>query len=77
MSNKTDPVEGNQPDPGEIPCQRVQRPLSSRKHLRCPYCFGDENAVKAGKHADFCEFNPDRDPVNFGFPQTHGRHLDA
>ena len=58
----------------ETPCRRVGRPLPTDEHRRCPYCFGDEEAVRRGEHASFCEFRPGEDPVSFGFPQDHGRY---
>jgi hypothetical protein len=49
-------------------CQRIQEPVSVDEHKGCAYCFGTVEAVKEGKHEEFCDYDPDRDPLQFGFP---------
>ena len=56
--------------PGEVYCRRVKRPLPLAEHERCPYCFGETGEIKTGEHEKFCDFDPEKDPVNFGFPET-------
>jgi len=53
---------------------RVGRQLSIAEHARCPYCDGDERHIKTAKHGAFCDFDPDKDPVSFGFPTDDGRY---
>ena len=56
-------------------CPRLGRSRSLQEHARCPYCFGDRRDIQVGERRGFCDFAPGRDPVSFGFPETHGRHL--
>jgi hypothetical protein len=49
-------------------CQRIQEPVSVGEHKKCPYCFGTIEAIADGCHEDFCDYDPDRDPLQFGFP---------
>ncbi len=58
-------------------CPRLERSRSLREHARCPYCFGGRRDIQLGDRRGFCGFEPGRDPVTFGFPETHGRHLKA
>ena len=53
---------------GEVHCRRIDGALTVSEHLRCPYCFGTRNDVAEGAHTDFCDFDPARDPLTFGFP---------
>jgi hypothetical protein len=55
-------------------CRRLERKLPVREHLACPYCDGREADVRSADHARFCDFEKGRDPIVFGFPDTHGRH---
>jgi hypothetical protein len=55
-------------------CRRLRRRLPDRDHLACPYCFGREQDVRSADHDRFCDFEEGKDPVVFGFPETHGRH---
>ena len=61
----------------ELPgyCLRLGRSRSLREHEACSYCFGDRRAIQIGDRSGFCDFQPGRDPVSFGFPESHGRHL--
>lgn len=49
-------------------CQRIQEPLSVGEHKKCAYCHGTLEAVRDGRHEEFCDYDPDRDPLQFGFP---------
>lgn len=64
------------PSPPEGPCvlcRRLHRMLPLAAHLRCPYCHGSAKAVSAGRHREFCDFEPGRDPVQLGFPEGIAR----
>ncbi len=43
------------------------------EHLACPYCYGRARDVESGDYDRFCDFDAERDPIQFGFPGTHGR----
>lgn len=49
-------------------CQRIQEPVSVKEHRGCAYCFGTVKAIEEGDHKEFCDYDPDRDPLQFGFP---------
>jgi hypothetical protein len=51
-------------------CRRLQRTLLIADHKTCPYCFGDEQDVRSGDYARFCDFKRGEDPVNLGFPSV-------
>ena len=57
----------------EIFCRRLKRPLRVEEHELCPYCFGREEEIEKGDHQLFCDFCEGKDPIHFGFPETHGR----
>ena len=40
--------------------------MSTRKS--CPYCFGQRQDMASGRYETFCDWQPGRDPVRFGFP---------
>jgi len=56
-----------------VRCVRVDAARTVAEHLACPYCFGTRRAVAAGERARFCDYDPDRDPVVFGFPDGTAR----
>jgi hypothetical protein len=58
--------------PGEVMCRRLKRPLPIAEHRQCLYCFGEPEDVGTGDHPRFCDFDPERDPINFGFPDGGG-----
>ncbi|MCC6669888.1 MAG: hypothetical protein IT458_02420 [Planctomycetes bacterium] len=58
-----------------IYCRRVQRDLPVQEHGACPYCFGARQQIRTGEHGEFCDYHPDKDPVNFGFPPDSSRNL--
>lgn len=60
--------------PVHVACRRTGRPLAPAGHLACPYCFGDAGTVASADHERFCDFQPGKDPLAFGFPQDAGRY---
>jgi hypothetical protein len=54
--------------PTEVLCRRQMRPVLVEEHLRCPYCFGARADVESGRHAGFCGYEQEKDPLHFGFP---------
>jgi len=58
-----------------VMCRRTDQPTTVTEHARCPYCFGELAEIRAGDHRQFCDFDPSRDPINFGFPPDGSRHL--
>ena len=62
--------------PKKIFCLRNQIMKPCEEHLQCPYCFGRRREViEGGEHKDFCDFDPDKDPISFGFPDDSTRNL--
>jgi len=63
-------------DEGEslVHCRRTNQQYSHAEHKRCPYCYGGLADVADGAHGEFCDFNPDEDPIAFGFPPDGTRH---
>lgn len=53
-------------------CRRVQRELPVHEHQGCPYCHAEQQ-VDTAVHAKFCNFDPEQDPVSFGFPDDSDR----
>ncbi len=64
--NEAQPPES---DSGHVPCRRTGQSYDPCEHVRCPYCFGTESDVAPGDHEKFCDFEPGKDPVSFGFPE--------
>lgn len=58
----------------ELLCRRTGRRLPPQEHARCPYCFGRED-VTSGLHERFCDYEPERDPLHFGFPPDAKRDV--
>jgi hypothetical protein len=56
-----------------VKCERTDTEYDVNEHLRCPYCFGKDVDVKSEDRSRFCDFDPDRDPINFGFPENSTR----
>lgn len=55
-------------------CNRTGQQYSLDTHERCPYCWGSRERIERGKHEGFCDYDPDRDPIHFGFPDGTARH---
>ena len=58
-------------------CRRTGRWVPPEEHSACPYCFGSTADVARGVHARFCDYDPARDPVQFGFPAEGARESGA
>ena len=57
-------------------CVRNQCEKPADEHLGCPYCFGKRREViESGERKDFCDFDPEKDPTTFGFPEGTTRNL--
>lgn len=57
-------------------CVRNQCEKGADEHLGCPYCFGKHReVVEEGERKEFCDFDPDKDPTSFGFPEGTSRNL--
>lgn len=60
------------PAEGKVFCRRLQRPLPVAEHEKCLYCFGGAAEIRTGDTARFCDFDPEKDPIQFGFPDGGG-----
>ncbi len=58
-----------------IHCRRVDKKLAPCEHEACPYCHGSKAQVETGEHGLFCNYDPEKDPVHFGFPNEGTRDL--
>jgi len=56
-----------------IRCRRTGQDYSTGEHGRCPYCWGEKKDVEAGDHQEFCDYDPKKDPISFGFPPDSSR----
>lgn len=57
-------------------CVRNQIEKGAEEHLGCAYCFGKRREViEKGERKEFCDFDPEKDPTSFGFPETSSRNL--
>ncbi len=80
-----DPAGNQQSDPKKaaeggsgkkVFCVRNQVDKSAPEHLSCPYCFGRKSeVVENGERKEFCDFDPEKDPTSFGFPEGSTRNL--
>jgi len=64
-------------EPRLVECRRTGQAYDVEEHLRCPYCFGEKNDVASAKHGRFCDFEPGKDPINFGFPENSSRNREG
>jgi hypothetical protein len=56
-------------------CRRTGQTFDVPQHARCPYCFADDDTIaKSGDYEDFCDFDPEKDPINFGFRHDSTRN---
>jgi len=62
------------PDEPSIHCRRLERRLPLHEHATCPYCFGDVQEICTAEHQRFCDYQPGKDPIQFGFPPDSSRH---
>lgn len=51
-------------------CPRLGREVPEAEHRDCPYCFGDDAGIAKGDRKEYCDFEPGKDPVHFGFPDN-------
>ncbi len=65
-----------QAQPKKVFCVRNQILKDPAEHLCCPYCFGRvRHVIECGERKEFCDFNPEKDPIAFGFPEDSTRNL--
>ncbi len=63
MTETTQPAES-------VHCWRTGRALPADEHRECPYCYGRaDGEVEGGEHAQFCDYDAEKDPVVYGFPK--------
>jgi hypothetical protein len=56
-------------------CTRNRVDKEAEEHLSCPYCFGKKvEVVENGERREFCDYDPEKDPTNFGFPEESSRN---
>jgi hypothetical protein len=60
-----------------VECRRVNKSVTPEEHQQCPYCFGTVTEVCSGRHETFCDYDPEKDPVSFGFPPDKGHFKDS
>jgi len=57
-----------------VHCRRVNAAKTVDEHATCPYCFGKHAEIESGERERFCSFDPEVDPLIYGFPPGVG-HL--
>ena len=57
-----------------VRCRRTGESYDADEHRRCPYCYGSLADVADGDHETFCDYDPEKDPISFGFPPDGTRH---
>lgn len=56
-------------------CKRNHTSKDADEHMSCPYCFGKlREVIENGERTEFCDFDPDEDPITFGFPDDSTRN---
>lgn len=74
-AKKSAPWKPGDPVPaGMVCCRRVEAVYTPEEHASCPYCYGKASDVAPGGYAKFCDFQPGKDPICFGFPDDKGRY---
>ena len=59
-------------------CLRNHSSKEAGEHMACPYCFGKKRElIEDGERKEFCDYDPDEDPVTFGFPDDSSRNAGA
>jgi hypothetical protein len=56
-----------------VHCRRTGQDYQPHEHQRCPYCWGEKKEVETGEHQEFCDYDPKKDPISFGFPPDGSR----
>jgi len=59
----------------QLRCRRLDRLVDLDEHESCPYCFGRREELASGRYEAFCDWQPGRDPVHYGFPPDLRREL--
>jgi hypothetical protein len=60
----------------KVYCVRNRLMKEAGEHISCPYCFGKKKElVENGERSEFCDYNPDKDPISYGFPEDTNRNL--
>jgi hypothetical protein len=59
----------------QLRCRRLARLVDLEEHESCPYCFGHRKELLTGRYETFCDWQPGRDPIQFGFPPGTRREL--
>jgi len=62
------------PEQKLVRCRRTDQAFSVEGHAKCPYCFGRLEKIESGDHSGFCDFEPGKDPINFGFREDGSRY---
>ena len=66
----------SQPSAKVVFCVRNERMKAAKGHLECPYCYAKAlEEIESGERARFCDFDPEKDPTSFGFPEGTSRNL--
>jgi len=61
-------------EPRKVYCVRNACMKNPTEHMGCPYCFGRKReTIEDGERKEFCDFNPEKDPISFGFPEDTTR----
>ena len=56
-------------------CRRTGQMFDVPTHAQCPYCYADDDTIATrGTYEDFCDFDPEKDPTNFGFRPDSSRN---
>ncbi len=66
-------MTGTEKTSGTVHCRRLGRALTPDRHLSCSYCNGDTEQIATGEYERFCDFDPEKLPVSFGFPDDGSR----
>ena len=54
-------------------CQRFHRDVTGQAVSDCPYYAGAKAGLQSDNPRRFCEYQPGRDAVSYGFPQWSAR----
>ncbi len=63
------PEQGSTPGDEGVFCMRLEARLPAAEHAQCAYCHGAKADIAPGEHKEFCNFDPEKDPIHFGFPE--------
>ncbi len=74
MSEREVQSSEGEADEKVVQCRRTGESYDPDEHRRCPYCYGSLREVSDGDHGTFCDYDPEKDPISFGFPPDGTRH---